>query len=155
WTCPRVFELSNQLPLAELEPTPRAALAVLLSFLHAAVARQVAGAAKGHFQPLVILRQGTTQAHHDRASLPGRAAAVGVYQHVHLARDVGHFQRAEDRLAVALGREVIVERAAIHFDLAVARRDAHASDGRLAPAYAPDVVALDFRFGRFASGGCF
>ena len=54
-------------------------------------------------------------------------SAVGVDEDVHLPRDVGDFQRAEDRLAIALGGEVVVEGSAVDFDLPVARRDAHAS----------------------------
>ena len=64
----------------------------------------------GAFEAVVVLRQGAAEAHDDRAGLAGRAAAVGVDEDVHLAAGVGHFQRAEDRLAVALGGEVFVER---------------------------------------------
>src|SRR3954470_15099031 len=100
--------ISIDLSLRELETSTCTALAVLFTFLHAAVARQEAGSAEGAFEVRVILRQGSTQAHDDRAGFPRRAAAVGVDEHVHLAAGVGNFQRAEDRLAIALGREVVV-----------------------------------------------
>src|SRR5436305_1110882 len=49
---------NRRLPLGELEPTPRAALAVLLPFLHPAVARQEPGVTQRNLQAVVVLRQG-------------------------------------------------------------------------------------------------
>src|SRR5581483_9825764 len=43
------------LSLGELEPPTRTALAVLFAFLHAAVAREITGAAEGDFQRRVVL----------------------------------------------------------------------------------------------------
>src|SRR3954470_5272400 len=97
------------LSLRELEASPRAALAVLFAFLHAAVAGEEAGVAQGLFERLVEADERAAQAHNDRAGLAGETTARGVDQHVHLATGVGDFERAEDRLAVALGREVVVE----------------------------------------------
>src|SRR5205823_4486295 len=90
----------RKLPLGELEATPRAALAILLAFLHAAITREVTGVTQRNLQAVVVLGQGTAQTHDDRAGLPAGAAAVRVDQNVHLPGDVGHFQRAKDRLAV-------------------------------------------------------
>src|SRR5688500_10298141 len=107
----------SRLSLRELEAAAGAALAVLLTLLHPAVAGEKAGVAEGRLEAGVELGQGAAQAHDDRAGLAGRAAAVGVDQDVHLAAGVRHLQRAEDRLSVALVGEVFVERAAVDFDL--------------------------------------
>ena len=96
---------------------------------------------------VVVFGQGAAQAHDDRAGLAGGAAAVAAGPDVHLAAGVGHFQGAEDGFAVFFGGEIIVEGAAVDFDLAGARRDADAGDGGLAAADAPDV-------GRFGLRGC-
>src|SRR5439155_10139344 len=95
------MKANDRLPLAELEATAGAALAVLLALLHSAVAGQEAGAAEGDLEAVVVLGQRAAQAHDYGAGLAGRSAAVGVHHHVHLPRDVGDFQRAEDRLAIA------------------------------------------------------
>src|SRR5687767_11439622 len=108
---------AKRLPLRELEPAAGAALAVLLTFLHAAVAGQEAGVAECLLEGLVEPHEGAAQTHDDRAGLAGRAAAGGVDQHVHLAAGVAHLERAEDGLAVALVGEVVVELAAVHLDL--------------------------------------
>src|SRR5687768_2978850 len=57
---------SSDLALAELELPAGAALAVLLTFFHAAVAGQEAALAEGDFQRVVELGQGAAQTHDDR-----------------------------------------------------------------------------------------
>src|SRR6266446_3317729 len=96
------------LSLGELEPTSSAALAVLFAFLHSAVAGEEAAAAEGDFEALVELGECPAEAHDNRAGLPGRSAAGGVDEDVHLAAGVGDLEGAEDGLAVAFVGEVVV-----------------------------------------------
>src|SRR5690242_6152579 len=73
-----------RLSLRELEPAAGAALAVLLTLLHAAVAGHEPGAAERGFEGLVVLHQGPAESHDDRAGLAARAAAGRVDEDVHL-----------------------------------------------------------------------
>src|SRR6185503_12704037 len=68
--------------LAELEPTPRLALSVLLALHHAAVAREEAGVAQGLLQRGLgdLERARHAQAH--RAALADGSAAVDARPHV-------------------------------------------------------------------------
>src|SRR5450759_4783007 len=113
----RIPNMPCRSTLRELEATTRTALTVFFAFLHAAIASQEPGVAKGRFHGLVQRHQRAAKAHDDRAALAGVSTAVRVDDHIHLAAGAGDIQRAEDRLAIALEGEVIVERAAIDLDL--------------------------------------
>src|SRR5690349_20020650 len=113
--------LAHGLTLEELEAAACAFAAVLIAFLHAAVAGQVAGvaeflahAAGGAFVPLAVFGGGFTEhldesAGHalaDRAGLAGDAAAVGPDLHVYLRGHLGQLERPHGGVAVlGLGEE--------------------------------------------------
>src|SRR5689334_16436578 len=132
----------HRLALRELEAAARSPLAVLLALLHPAVAGEEAGVTERDFEAVVEPGQRAAEAHDDSPGLSRRSAPVRVHQDVHLAAGVRHLQRAEDRLAVALAREVFVERAAVDLNAAGPGRHADARDGGLPPADAPDVAGL-------------
>src|SRR5205814_3942468 len=81
----RSIRCSRFLPLGELEPATGTALAVLFALLHAAVTGEISRVPQSAFEIIIVPRQRAPQAKHDGAGLPGRAAAVGFHEHVHLA----------------------------------------------------------------------
>src|SRR5690606_35500517 len=125
-----------------------AALAVLLAFLHAAVAGEEAAVAQGGLGGWVVFHDRPGQAHDNRAALAGGAPALTVDPDVKLAGDTGRFQRGKDRLAIGLAAEVVVQFAVVDGDLARTGRDTDAGDAGLAPAGAENKALGAGRFRR-------
>src|SRR6185436_19250157 len=86
---------SVRLPLRELEPASRAALAVLFPLLHAGISREKTRVPERNLKIIIVHGQGAAQAHDDRAGLAGRATARSIDPDVHFAACVGDFQRPE------------------------------------------------------------
>src|SRR5690606_26218021 len=105
------------LTLGELEATASAALAVLLTLLHAAAA----GAEPTVTPGVIILRVGCLQrpgdTEHNGAGLAGDAAAADVHKDVHLAIGVGAFEGGDGIQAVFIFGEKDLQRAVIHLEL--------------------------------------
>src|SRR5260370_4518063 len=147
----------KSLALRELEALAGALAAVLLAFLHAAVAGEVAGIAEflGHATARFLLARGRGTEHFlqgaghalaDGARLPGEAAAVDVDEDIEAIAHVGGLQRRDHSAAVLVLGEVVLEHAIVDNDLAGAVGQAHARHGRLAPAGAPVEMLFPFRF---------
>ena len=106
---------------------------VLLAFLHPRIAGQEAGLAERQAMPLgVELEEGPGDAVADRAGLAGDAAALDLDHHVEAALGPGDPERHADVGLVDRVPEVLLERTAVDHDLALARQEPDAGDGRLA-----------------------
>src|SRR5882724_3347632 len=156
-------QAGDHLALRELEALAGALATVLLAFLHAAIAGEVAGVAElfGHAAARFLLAggrgtehflQGAGHALTDGARLPGEAAAVDVDENVEAIAHVGGLQRRHHCAAVLVLGEVVFEPAIVDDDLAGAVGQAHTRHSRLAPAGAPVEMLLPFRFrhGRYS-----
>src|SRR5262245_37216686 len=105
-----------RLALAELEPTPCAGLAVLLSLHHAGVAGEEAGLLQRGPELGIQQAQRAAEPVADGPGLAGETAAHHVHRHVHLADLLEDLQRlVEDHLR-GLTPEVLVERTAVDDD---------------------------------------
>src|SRR4029453_2813958 len=120
------------LAFGELDPRPRAALAVLLALLLARVAGQEAAALQHRAQRRVGLLEGARDAVAQRAGLAGDAAAPEQRVHVEGGGHVGGLERLARRGLERLAREVLLEAAPVHQDLAAPEPEAHPCDGGLA-----------------------
>ena len=129
----------HTLPFRELEPPTRTTLSVLLPFLHPRIACQKPRAAKHLLQRRIVPQQRTRQSQHDRTSLPRVTSATGPDENVHLPPRIRHLQRPENRLAVQLLREVVVQSSTIDLDLPRPRRNPHPCHRALTPPSAPHV----------------
>src|SRR5579872_2770330 len=107
------------LAFGELEPLARALLAVLLALVLARISSQEAKLLEPGPQFRVELHQGPRNTQTDRARLAGDTAAIGKNHDIELLHGLGRQQRLPDHGAQALGREIIVERAPVHLDLAL------------------------------------
>src|SRR6516165_269769 len=137
---PGDFRLCPGLPLAELEPTAGAGLAVLLALHHAGVAGEEAGLLQRDAEFRIQEAQRAAEPVPDGAGLTGEPAAHHVHRHVHLADLLEDLQRlVEDHLR-GLAPEVLVERTAIDDDRPVSLLDPH--PGRRLLAAAGGVVPV-------------
>src|SRR5574342_1156696 len=119
--------------LRELEAGARAALTVLLALLLAGVAGQQAAALQRRAVAAVEAFESARDAVAERRRLARRTSARHVGRDVEAARRVGGLEGLMHDHARDLAREVVVEGAAVHGDVAGARPHAHARDGGLAP----------------------
>src|SRR5438270_3503463 len=110
----------QQLPLAELEAFTRTLLAVLLAFLHAAIASEKASGLQLGAQLRAELQQRAGNAHLHRASLGGDATAVDLGDHIKSARDFGSLERTARIDALGVGDEVHVKRLVVDLEVAIA-----------------------------------
>src|SRR5262249_46096162 len=117
--------LGKRSALGELEALAGAFAAVLLAFLHAAVAGKEAGVTQllGHAAGGALLAvgggrfglraehvfDGPGQSLADGPGLPREAAALDVHDHVHAAAHLGHIERADDGSTVLVLGEVVLE----------------------------------------------
>src|SRR5260370_16289536 len=85
----------KKLTLRESEELKRAILSVLLTFLHARIARQKSVLAQRRPQFRVEPRNGPRQSHAHRSRLPAHAAAMRRHYHVNLVGDIRKFQRLD------------------------------------------------------------
>ena len=102
---------------------------------------------QGGLVGFVHLGQSAAEAEDDRATLAGVTTAMRVDDDIHLAAGAGDFQRTEDRFAITLEGEVVIEFATIDFDFARTMSNANAGHGCLATTRAPDESLLDLRLG--------
>jgi len=110
----------QNLSFGELEPLAGALLSVLLSFVRARVAGQKAELLQPGPQFRIEFHQGPGNAQTGRARLAGNPAAIGEDQQIELIRGLGGRQRLPHQGARTLRGKVILERAAVNFDLALA-----------------------------------
>src|SRR5258706_1927991 len=105
---------------------------VFLAFLHPRVAGQQAGAAEDRAMEGVELQQRPGDPVADRAGLAGEAAALDLDHRVEATLGPRHPEGHADVRLVDRRTEMLQQGAAIHDDLAVARQEPDARDGRLA-----------------------
>src|SRR5207245_11466566 len=133
--------------LGKLERLACALQAVLLSFLHAAVARQIAGVAEllgqsagrfllaGSFAGQAEhLLQGPGDALTDGAALAGEATALDRNEDIEPIAHLGKVEGTKNRGAILLLGEVVVESAAVDHERAVPLAHAHARHRGFPPA---------------------
>ncbi len=95
-------------------------------------------------QSRVEFQQGAGDAVPHRVGLAVRPAAGDVDAHVEFFRRAGDRQRLGRLRPLGFEHEIIVKRAAVDGDFAVAGREADARDGGLAPAGAQKFVGFRF-----------
>src|SRR5262245_61588991 len=149
-----------KLPLRKLEALSRSLFAVLLAFLHAAVAGEVAGVAEflvhadgggvgsgigGNGAEHDF--EGAGQTLGDGAGLSREAAAVHLHGHVEPVLHFRQLQRTEHGVAVLVFGEVTLERPAVDRDRPRSFTQADAGDGGLAPPGAEVELFLGFGCG--------
>src|SRR3569623_690840 len=109
-----------------------ATLAVLLTLLGARVARQVAGLLQRRAERRIDPRQGARDAVADGVRLARKAPARDVHEDVEAAGGLGQLQRLAEHHAGGLAAEVLLQRARVDLDLAVARLQPDAGNRVLA-----------------------
>src|SRR6476619_465861 len=142
---------ATTLPLAELEPGPRPALAVLLAFLHPGVPRQKALFLQLAPELRVELGQGARDPVADGAGLAGGPSARHPYEDVELLGRVHGQERLLDDHLQDVVREVLVERALVDGDGAGARDQPDARH-RGFPATRGRVLDCDRQFAAVVRG---
>src|SRR5688500_5485393 len=138
--CPRAQEpksprAQSALALGELEPLAGAGTTRLLPLYFTGIAREHPFAAQGRAELAIVAHQGPRERQPNRARLTGLAAAVHIHLDVESAQHVHRAQRLLRMLLVREPREVLVQRAAVHFPVARARTQPHSRHTRLAAAY--------------------
>src|ERR1035437_1895174 len=108
------------LTFGELEPLASALLAVLLALVLARVAGEIAELLQPRTQFRIEFHQGPGNTQAAGAGLADHAPAAGENQHGELIRALGGRQRLPHHGARTLRREVILERTAVHRNLALA-----------------------------------
>src|SRR4051812_11887435 len=103
----------RSLSLGELEATACTALAILLTFLHAAVAGEEAAFLLARAKVDVVHGKSAAEALDNCAGLAGIAAAVDGNGNVEVAGDVGGNEGSADEVAVLGFLEVIVDFAVV------------------------------------------
>src|SRR5260370_40928069 len=103
----------KKLTLRESEELKRAILSVLLTFLHARIARQKSVLAQRRPQFRVEPRNGPRQSHAHRSRLPAHAAAMRRHYHVNLVGDIRKFQRLHHRMLPRVLWEILLDRPGI------------------------------------------
>src|SRR5690606_25413496 len=130
----------RKLTLRELLATARLVEADLLTFDFTGIAGHEAGVRQRGLQFSVVLDQGTGDAVTDSASLAGLAATMNIHHDVEGGAVLGQFQRLTHDHAAGFAREELIQRLAVHDDLAGTGLQEHASDGGLATTGAVVVV---------------
>ncbi len=137
--------LNASLALGELECLAGALEAVLLAFLHAAIAGQVTriaqllghavrgilGADLGAGGQCVHALEGASDSLADGPALSCEAATRDAHLHVELAAHLEQIKRTDDGVAILVFGEIVGHRLAIDLQNAIAFADAHAGDSRL------------------------
>jgi HPt (histidine-containing phosphotransfer) domain-containing protein len=130
---PQVGKQTSRLTLRVLGSLPCPLQSVFLPFLHARVARQQAGLLQGGPEVRVVLDQRSGDAVGDRSRLAARAATDDFDADVEFALGAGDAQGRQgshlEDPASEVGERVLV----VDEDAALARLDADAGDGVLAP----------------------
>src|ERR1700688_1063552 len=118
--------------LGELEATSRLGAAVFLALDDARVAREEAGLLQGRPQLGLEMDKGARDAVAHRTGLAGKAAADHGADHVELAEASGRDEGLVDQHAQDGTREIDLDLAPVHADLAGPSLDPHPGDGVLA-----------------------
>src|SRR5271163_3683674 len=121
-----------QLPLAVLEPAPRALLSVLLALFHSRIARQKSILPQRRPQLRIKNRKRTRKSHAHGTSLSADAAALHDGHHFDLIGSLREFQRLDRRRVPRYVLKIFFHRAAIHCKSRRSRLQINARDG-LAP----------------------
>src|SRR4051812_23183022 len=120
---------------------PRLMQAHLLSLHFARIARHQAGRTQPRLQCCIILDERARNPVANRARLAAFSAAVDVHADVEAGKVLGELERLAHHHPARLAAEELVDRLAVHHELALAWLEEYASDGALAPARAVVIVA--------------
>src|SRR5579884_1151215 len=123
----------ERLAFRELEALARALLTVLLTFVRSRIASQQTRLLQARPQLRVDLDQRARDSQPDGACLSGRTAAVGENQNIELVRHFGCEQRLARNRARRFVGEIMLERPAVHRDLALTGSQEDARNRRLPP----------------------
>src|SRR3989338_1627389 len=112
----RLNRALTSLSLLELESPPSAFSPVLLSFLHAGIARQVVTAAKQMLECGIERAKRPRDGMTDCAGLAGKTAAADVRDHIHFSDKIPGFQRLFDNHLKRRPAEILGKASSVDFD---------------------------------------
>ena len=129
----------KQLAFGELEPFTSSFLTVFLALVLAGITSEKTSLFELRTQLSIELDERPGDSETDRVCLTGNSTAMGKNHHVEFIAHLSDEKSLPHRNLKSLGRKILIERAAVHGDVAFTRPQKYTGDRRLAPA-GPEVL---------------